>query len=91
MVCPNCQSEALSVIPAEVRLYRNPKRTMSHPPMTPSPDVRVCLDCGWSEFSVPGAWLSAYLGDPPKTGATLREDSKPSPTPSDGEPLGLPQ
>jgi hypothetical protein len=59
MVCPKCQSEFLSVIPAEVRLYRNSVRTMSHPPMTPSPDVRVCLDCGWSEFSIPGAWLSA--------------------------------
>jgi hypothetical protein len=59
MVCPKCQSESLSVIPAEVRLYRNTLRTMSHPPMTPSPDVRVCLDCGWSEFSIPGAWLSA--------------------------------
>jgi len=59
MVCPKCESESLSVIPAEVRLYRNSGRTMSHPPMTPSPDVRVCLDCGWSEFSIPGAWLSA--------------------------------
>lgn len=59
MVCPKCQSESLSAIPAEVRLYRNPMRTMSHPPMTPSPDVRVCLDCGWSEFFIPGAWLSA--------------------------------
>jgi len=27
--------------------------------MTPSPDVRVCLDCGWSEFSIPRSWLSA--------------------------------
>jgi hypothetical protein len=59
MVCPKCQSESLSVIPAEVRLYRNPMRTMSHPPMTPSPDVRVGLDCGWSEFFIPVAWLSA--------------------------------
>ncbi|MGD0292685.1 MAG: hypothetical protein ABSB30_02410 [Terracidiphilus sp.] len=27
--------------------------------MTPSPDVLVCLDCGWSEFSIPRSWLSA--------------------------------
>jgi hypothetical protein len=59
MVCPKCQSESLSLIPAEVRLYRNTLRTLSHPPMTPSPDIRVCLDCGWSEFAIPGAWLSA--------------------------------
>ena len=32
---------------------------MSHPPMTPAPEIRVCLDCGWSEFSIPYAWLSA--------------------------------
>jgi hypothetical protein len=59
MVCPKCQSESLSLIPAEVRLYRNKLRTMSHPPMSPSPDILVCLDCGWSEFSIPSAWLSA--------------------------------
>jgi len=27
--------------------------------MTPSPDILVCLDCGWSEFSIPHSWLSA--------------------------------
>ena len=27
--------------------------------MTPSPDIQVCLDCGWSEFVIPRAWLSA--------------------------------
>lgn len=59
MVCPKCQSSAVSVIPAEVRLYRNTLRTLSYPPVKPSPDVAVCLDCGWSEFSVPRSWLSA--------------------------------
>jgi hypothetical protein len=59
MVCPKCQSDSISIIPAEIRLYRNIPRTLSHPPMTPSPDVRVCLDCGWSEFSIPRSWLSA--------------------------------
>lgn len=59
MVCPKCESDSISVVPAEVRLYRNIPRTMSHPPMTPSPDIRVCLDCGWSEFFIPSSWLSA--------------------------------
>ena len=59
MVCPKCQSSSVSIVPAEIRLYRNGPRTLSHPPMTPSLDVRVCLDCGWSEFSIPSSWLSA--------------------------------
>jgi hypothetical protein len=59
MNCPKCQSSSLTVIPAEIRLYRNCHRTLSHPPMTPSPDILVCLDCGWSEFSIPRSWLSA--------------------------------
>jgi hypothetical protein len=59
MVCPKCESASISIIPAEIRLYRNSPRTLSHPPMTPSPDVRVCLDCGWSEFWIPQKWLSA--------------------------------
>jgi hypothetical protein len=59
MTCPRCQSNSVSVIPAEIRLYRNSPRTLSHPPVTPSPDVQICLDCGLSEFSVPRSWLSA--------------------------------
>jgi hypothetical protein len=59
MNCPKCLSGSISIVPAEIRLYRNGPRTLSHPPMTPSPDIRVCLDCGWSEFSIPSSWLSA--------------------------------
>jgi hypothetical protein len=65
MVCPKCQSDSISVVPAEIRFYRNAPRTLSHPPMTPSPDVQVCLECGWSEFSVPRAWLKAGWLRPP--------------------------
>jgi hypothetical protein len=59
VICPKCQSDELSIVPAEIRLYRNTPRTLSHPPMSPSPDIRVCLDCGWSEFVIPRSWLSA--------------------------------
>jgi hypothetical protein len=27
--------------------------------MNPPPDILVCLDCGWSEFSIPRSWLAA--------------------------------
>lgn len=59
MICPKCRSGATTIIPAEIRLYRNGPRTLSHPPLTPSPDVRACLDCGWAEFAIPPSWLSA--------------------------------
>ncbi len=77
MVCPKCQSSSISIVPAEIRLYRNGPRTLSHPPMTPSPDVLICLDCGWAEFSVPSSWLSAgwlrSMRSPISPGATHLE------------------
>ena len=73
MVCPKCQSGAVSIIPAEIRLFRNIPRTLSHPPMTPSPDVRVCLDCGWAEFSIPRAWLSAGWMRPTRPKSVMSE------------------
>jgi len=57
--CSNCHSDAIALVPAEVRLFRNPLRILAHPPMTPSPDIHVCLDCGFSEFSIPRQWLAA--------------------------------
>ena len=63
MVCPHCQSNAVRRVPAEVRLFRNSVRTLGHPPMTPMPDVEVCLDCGLAQFRIPEHWLAAgWLG-----------------------------
>ena len=50
--------------------------------MTPSPDIQVCLDCGWSEFSIPRSWLAAGWARAPRpkpvTNVTsiTREDEK---------------
>lgn len=59
MLCPNCHSDEVSTIPAEIRLYRNPHRTLSHPPINPCPDIDVCLQCGWSQFAIPKRWMAA--------------------------------
>lgn len=70
MVCPKCQSDSLSEVPAEIRLYRNRPRTLSHPPVSPSPDIRICLECGWAEFVIPQSWLAA---------GWLRQNDAPAP------------
>lgn len=66
MECPKCQSSSIAVVPAEIRLYRSTSRILSHPPLTPSPDIQVCLDCGWSEFAIPRSYLSAGWLRPPR-------------------------
>jgi hypothetical protein len=68
MVCPKCQSESVSQIPAEIRLYRDRSHTLNHPPLTPSPEVLVCGECGWAEFLISQSWLS---------GGWLRQKSEP--------------
>jgi hypothetical protein len=59
MTCKSCQSQSMSSFPADVRFYVNGSRTMSAPPMSPSPKVMVCLSCGSSEFTVPAGWLAS--------------------------------
>ena len=59
MTCKMCQCQSMSVFPADVRFYVNGSRTMSAPPLNPSPKVKVCLSCGASEFMVPPSWLAS--------------------------------
>lgn len=61
MVCQNCQSNAVTLLPAEVWFYRDSPHIFNHPAITPQPDILVCPDCGWAGFSIPRSWLSAGL------------------------------
>ncbi len=57
--CKQCQSGNCGVFPADVRIYLNGARTVSAPPMSPAPNVVICMECGWSEFLTPSPWLAA--------------------------------
>lgn len=59
MICMKCNSEAMTAFPADVRLYLNHSRTRSAAPLSPAPEIVVCLDCGFSQFTIAPAWLSA--------------------------------
>ena len=61
VTCPKCNSESSITVPAEIRIYRNAPRTQSHPPVSPSPDIHVCMECGWSELIIPPTWVAAWL------------------------------
>ncbi len=59
MICKKCNSEAMTAFPADVRLYLNHSRTRSAAPLSPAPEIAVCLACGFSQFTIAPAWLSA--------------------------------
>jgi hypothetical protein len=59
VICRKCYSEAMTAFPADVRLYVNHSRTRSAAPLNPAPEIAVCLDCGYSQFTIAPAWLSA--------------------------------
>jgi hypothetical protein len=64
-------------MPAEIRIYRNGPRTQSHPPVSPSPDIHVCMECGWSEFVIPSTWISTWLKPQPRRPEPLPLAQKP--------------
>ena len=66
MICPKCNSDSCVTMPAEIRLYRNGPRTLSHPPVSPSPDIHICTDCGWSEFTIPTTWITDWIKPQPR-------------------------
>lgn len=59
MICPRCKSQSVAKVAAEIRLYHNCTRRLSHPPLTPSPEVLLCTECGWAEFQIPQKWMAA--------------------------------
>ena len=64
MAC-KCGSENQKPFPADVKIYFDKERTAA-PPAAFSPDILVFLDCGLSEFRIPGGWneLQAFRRTP---------------------------
>lgn len=52
MAC-KCGSENQKPFPADVKIYFDQVRTTAPPAFFP--DI-LCLDCGLSEFRIPGGW-----------------------------------
>lgn len=54
MACRVCGSEKQRSFPADIKIYYDKSRTAA--PSAFVLDAMMCLDCGASEFVVPGEW-----------------------------------
>jgi hypothetical protein len=59
MQCARCQSSKQEQFVAEMMLHFGGPWNVDHPDVIMFTTVSVCLDCGYSTFSVPEAQLAA--------------------------------
>jgi hypothetical protein len=57
MFCKRCSSENLGKFSAEINVHFPGREGLDKPTVWLFPEVVVCLDCGFAEFSIPQAQL----------------------------------
>jgi len=57
MACKQCASDNQKVFGTEINVHFPGRRGLSMPVVMMFPQIVVCLDCGFAEFSVPQAEL----------------------------------
>jgi hypothetical protein len=53
MGCASCQSGNQAEFTAEMMIHFSGLRNIEHPGISVTPKVSVCLDCGFSRFTMP--------------------------------------
>ena len=53
MVCTRCSSDKLSKFTAEMNIHFPGLEGLDKPPVWIFPEIIVCLQCGFAEFSIP--------------------------------------
>jgi hypothetical protein len=61
MRCDSCNSENQLLCPAEISIHYPERQNLTKLPVWVFPTLRVCLDCGVTQFVVPKAELSVLV------------------------------
>lgn len=68
MLCQSCQSTSRVRFSAEIAIHVPGHENLNTPHILVFPNVVICLDCGWTNFTVPEAELRSIrersLSDP---------------------------
>jgi hypothetical protein len=63
MACKQCSSERQSTFHSEVNIHFPGRKGWDKPTVWVFPEIMVCLDCGFAEFSIPEAELRALAAE----------------------------
>ena len=63
MYCVSCASSNQEEFTAEIDVHFRGPKNLDKPTVLVFPKIFVCLDCGFSRFSVPTAELALLAGD----------------------------
>ena len=68
MSCKSCQSQNQRNLTAEIAIHFPGLKGLDKPIVCVFPKLRVCLDCGFTEFSIPEAELRRLAESDPTAG-----------------------
>jgi hypothetical protein len=78
MSCKSCLSEHQRNLKGEVAIHFPGLKGLEKPIVWVFPELLVCLDCGFAEFSVPGRELRVLVNGTAVEGAVVLEERAPS-------------
>jgi hypothetical protein len=62
MSCKSCQSQNQTLFPSEICIhFPDGLQALDNQPVMVFPQLRVCLNCGFTEFSIPEAELRVLV------------------------------
>ncbi len=82
MHCPHCASDAQAELSAEINIHFNGLSNIDSPGLLVFPKLLVCLECGFSWFTIPENELALLAMCSPKGDASTRKAVASDPTPS---------
>jgi len=73
MTCKRCRSDSHSVFNSETAIHFPGLKGLDKPIVWVFPKLAVCLECGFTEFTIPERELSVLVRGTPVEGAVLTE------------------
>jgi hypothetical protein len=71
MACPKCSSENQSSFNGEVAIHFPGRKGLNKPIVWTFPKLAVCLECGFTEFTIPAPELSVLVQGTAVEGAVI--------------------